>query len=74
MGMGELLVVLFIVVLFFGASRLPALGEGLGKALRSLKGAVSGGEEPAAGGEKARKVPPRELGPGSEGETREDDR
>ncbi len=74
MGMGELLVVLFIVVLFFGASRLPALGEGLGKALRSLKGAVSG-EGLSGGGEKARKVPPRELGPGSsEGGTGGDER
>nr|WP_242344506.1 twin-arginine translocase TatA/TatE family subunit [Anaeromyxobacter sp. SG22] len=61
--MGELLVVLFIVLLFFGASRLPALGEGLGKALRSLKGAVTG-DGVAAGGEKAGKAPPRELGPG----------
>jgi TatA/E family protein of Tat protein translocase len=31
MGIGELLVVLFIMLLFFGASRLPALGQGLGR-------------------------------------------
>ena len=35
-GMGELLVILFIVVLVFGASRLPQLGEGVGKSIRNL--------------------------------------
>ncbi|MEM1414989.1 MAG: twin-arginine translocase TatA/TatE family subunit [Myxococcota bacterium] len=35
--MGELLIILFIVVLVFGASRLPQLGEGVGKAIRNLK-------------------------------------
>jgi sec-independent protein translocase protein TatA len=37
LGMGELLIVLVIVMLVFGASRLPQLGEGLGKAVRNLK-------------------------------------
>ncbi len=37
LGMGELLVVLVIVMLVFGASRLPQIGEGLGKAIRNLK-------------------------------------
>jgi sec-independent protein translocase protein TatA len=35
--MGELLVVLIIVMLVFGAGRLPQIGEGLGKAVRNLK-------------------------------------
>lgn len=35
--MGELLIVLVIVVVLFGASRLPQLGEGVGKAIRGLK-------------------------------------
>ena len=30
-GIPELLVILFIVILIFGASRLPELGKGLGK-------------------------------------------
>lgn len=37
LGMGELLIVLLIVLLVFGASRLPQIGEGLGKAVRNLK-------------------------------------
>jgi TatA/E family protein of Tat protein translocase len=62
MGIAELLAVLFIVLLFFGASRLPALGEGLGKALRGLRSAVNG-EGVGGGGAKA---PPRELPPGDD--------
>ncbi|HJK99246.1 MAG TPA: twin-arginine translocase TatA/TatE family subunit [Polyangiaceae bacterium LLY-WYZ-14_1] len=37
LGMGELIVLLFIVLLVFGASRLPQIGEGLGKAIKGLK-------------------------------------
>lgn len=37
LGMGELVIILLIVMLIFGASRLPQLGEGLGKAIRGLK-------------------------------------
>ncbi|MFW6197320.1 MAG: twin-arginine translocase TatA/TatE family subunit [Myxococcota bacterium] len=35
--MGELIIVLMIVLLVFGASRLPQIGEGVGKAVRNLK-------------------------------------
>ena len=41
LGMGELIVVLLIVLLVFGASRLPQIGEGLGKAVRNLKRGLS---------------------------------
>ncbi len=37
LGMGELVVILLIVLLVFGASRLPQIGEGLGKAIKGLK-------------------------------------
>ena len=37
LGMGELIIILLIVLLVFGASRLPQLGESLGKAVRGLK-------------------------------------
>ena len=35
-GFPELIVILLILVLVFGASRLPALGEGMGKAIRRI--------------------------------------
>ena len=45
MGMGELVVVLIVVLLVFGANKIPALGDGLGKAIRNFKKSVS--EDPA---------------------------
>jgi sec-independent protein translocase protein TatA len=36
-GMPELLVILVIVLIIFGAGRLPQIGENLGKAIRNFK-------------------------------------
>ncbi len=41
LGMPELLVILVIVIVIFGANRLPQLGEGLGKAIRGFKKGIS---------------------------------
>jgi sec-independent protein translocase protein TatA len=43
--MQELVVILLIVIIIFGASRLPQLGEGLGKAIKSFKKGISGDEQ-----------------------------
>jgi len=43
--MPELLIIGFIVVLLFGANKLPQLGAGLGKGIRSFKKAFSGDDE-----------------------------
>lgn len=45
LGMGELVVILLIVVILFGAARLPQLGEGLGKGIRSFKKAFGGDDD-----------------------------
>ena len=45
LGMPELLVILVIVVIIFGANRLPQLGEGLGKAIRGFKKGISDSNE-----------------------------
>jgi len=37
LGLPELLVILFIVILIFGANRLPELGRGIGKGIRNFK-------------------------------------
>lgn len=37
MGMSELLIVFGILILLFGAKRLPALADGMGKAIRNFK-------------------------------------
>jgi sec-independent protein translocase protein TatA len=41
LGMPELLVILVIVVIIFGANRLPQLGEGLGKAIKGFKKGIA---------------------------------
>ena len=43
LGLPELLVILFIVILVFGASRLPELGKGIGKGIRNFKDATKDG-------------------------------
>ena len=40
MGFTELLLILFIVLIIFGAGKLPQLGEGLGKAIKGFKKSV----------------------------------
>jgi len=37
LGLPELLVILVIVVVMFGASRLPQIGKGLGEGIRNFK-------------------------------------
>ncbi|MDD5005810.1 MAG: twin-arginine translocase TatA/TatE family subunit [Candidatus Omnitrophica bacterium] len=41
-GIGELIVILLIVLLVFGASRLPEIGRALGKAIKEFKKEVKG--------------------------------
>ncbi len=45
LGMGELIVILLIVVILFGANKLPQLGKGLGEGIRSFKKSFSGEED-----------------------------
>jgi sec-independent protein translocase protein TatA len=44
-GIPELLVILAIIVLIFGASRLPELGKGLGRGIKNFKDATKGGDD-----------------------------
>jgi sec-independent protein translocase protein TatA len=40
-GMPELLVILVIILIIFGAGKLPQIGEGLGKGIRNFKKATT---------------------------------
>jgi sec-independent protein translocase protein TatA len=40
-GMPELIVILVIVLIIFGAGKLPQIGEGLGKGIRNFKRATN---------------------------------
>ena len=42
LGTTELLIILLVGVLVFGASRLPALGRGLGEAMRGFRDSLRG--------------------------------
>jgi sec-independent protein translocase protein TatA len=44
-GGPELLMIMFIILLLFGANRLPELARGIGKSVREFKKAASGVEE-----------------------------
>ena len=43
LGVPELLIILVIVILVFGASRLPELGKGIGKGIKNFKDATKTG-------------------------------
>ena len=45
MGPTELIIILVIVFMLFGASRLPQLGSGFGQAIRGFKSAITGEDE-----------------------------
>lgn len=44
-GTSELLIILAIVLIVFGASKLPELGAGLGRGIRNFKKAAKGEDE-----------------------------
>ena len=45
LGLPELLIILAIVILIFGASRLPELGKGIGKGIKNFKDASKEAEK-----------------------------
>jgi sec-independent protein translocase protein TatA len=44
-GTFEAILILLIILLIFGAGKLPELGEGLGKGIRNFKKALKGEDE-----------------------------
>ena len=45
LGFTELILILFIVLIIFGAGKLPQLGEGFGKAIKGFKKSVHEADE-----------------------------
>jgi len=56
-GTQELLIILVILLLIFGGTRLPQLAKGLGKSIREFRLGASGIEEAAS----LREAPGRQL-------------
>ena len=46
-GMPELIIILVIILIIFGAGKLPEIGAGMGKAIRNFKGAPDEEEKKA---------------------------
>jgi sec-independent protein translocase protein TatA len=59
-GMPELLVILVIILIIFGAGKLPEIGAGLGKGIRNFKKATN---ESLDSTEKAEKLEEKKPGP-----------
>lgn len=63
-GIPELIVIFAIVLLFFGAKRLPEIGKSLGKGIRDFQDSLKGIED-----EVNREIPPgQSRGPGAGGQ------
>ena len=60
MGTGELIVIGILLIVLFGAKKLPQLGDGLGKALRGFQRAMHGTDEKPAKPIEAEPAPPAE--------------
>ncbi len=61
----ELLIIVFILLLLFGASRLPELASSLGKAMKDFRRAVSAPDEPPPPSVSASEVEKKSTTPGS---------
>lgn len=57
LGMGELLVILVIVIVLFGANKLPQIGAGLGQSIRGFKKALSGEDDEEKPGSRSASSP-----------------
>ncbi|MFI5366928.1 MAG: twin-arginine translocase TatA/TatE family subunit [Candidatus Binatia bacterium] len=63
MGIGELVVILVIVLIIFGAGRLPEIGEGMGRGIRNFRKAVKTPDEIDITPKKDDNKPPNEGQP-----------
>ena len=61
MGGTELLIILAIILLFFGATRIPQLGRSLGQSMREFRKGASGDSDNELEGEtkERRETPPQ---------------
>jgi sec-independent protein translocase protein TatA len=46
LGMPELIIILVIIVIIFGAGKLPEIGSGIGKGIRNFKDATRADDKP----------------------------
>jgi sec-independent protein translocase protein TatA len=60
LGFTEILIILLVVLLLFGAKRLPEVGASIGKGIREFKRSLSDTQDAIMGNEESRPLPPRQ--------------
>jgi sec-independent protein translocase protein TatA len=55
LGIQELVIILVIVLVIFGAGKIPDLGSGIGKGIKNFKKGIQDGESLEEGENKAKK-------------------
>lgn len=60
LGFTEILIILLVVLLLFGAKRLPEVGASIGKGIREFKRSLSDTQEAIMGNEEPRNLQPRQ--------------
>ena len=56
LGFREILVILLIILVLFGAKRIPELARSLGKGINEFKGGLKGGDDQASQSEEKKKI------------------
>jgi sec-independent protein translocase protein TatA len=69
LGFTEILIILLVVLLLFGAKRLPEVGASIGKGIREFKRSLSDTQEAIMGNDEPRNLPPRQPENTAEGTT-----
>jgi sec-independent protein translocase protein TatA len=60
LGFTEIMVILLVVLLLFGAKRLPEVGASIGKGIREFKRSLSDTQEAIMGNDDQRNLQPRQ--------------
>lgn len=60
LGFTEIMIILLVVLLLFGAKRLPEVGASIGKGIREFKRSLTDTQEAIMGNDDKRNLPPRE--------------
>ena len=60
LGFTEIMIILLVVLLLFGAKRLPEMGASIGKGLREFKRSLTDTQDAIMGSDDKRNLQPRE--------------
>lgn len=61
LGFGEIMIIIVVLLLVFGAKRLPEMGSSIGKGIREFKKSLSDTQDAITGTDANRSLPPRQL-------------